>query len=87
LYDDSENKVITDQANDALKNAGVEVDMENHNAFEKAELEKTFTQAIKEKAAEKIIDKQNWEAESSKKSSKSSKSSSHSSSAHSSVHH
>jgi hypothetical protein len=81
LYDDSENKVITDQANDALKNAGVEVDMENHNAFEKAELEKTFTQAIKEKAAEKIIAKQNWEASKSKSSKSSSSSSSKKSSA------
>jgi hypothetical protein len=87
LYDDSENKVITDQANDALKNAGVEVDLENHNDFEKNELEKTFTQAMKEQKAEKIIAKQNWEAsksKSSKKSSSSSKSSSHKSS---STHH
>ena len=84
LYDDSENKVITDQANDALKNAGVEVDLENHNDFEKHELEKTFTQAIKEQKAEKIIAKQNWEAEKpmKKKSSSSSSSKKHSSSSH-----
>jgi hypothetical protein len=84
LYDDSENKVITDQANDALKNAGVEVDLENHNDFEKNELEKTFTQAIKEQKADKIVAKRNWEASkssSSKKSSSSSKSKSHHSSA------
>jgi len=92
LYDDSENKVITDQANDALKNAGVEVDLENHNDFEKKELEKTFTQAIKEQKAEKIIAKQNWEAsksKSSKKSSSSSKSSKKKSKSHksSSTHH
>ena len=85
LYDDSENTVITDQANDALKNAGVDVDMENHNAFEKAELEKTFTQAIKEQKDDKVVAKRNWEASKSKKSS-SSKSSSKKSSAHSSHH-
>ena len=78
--------MITDQANDALKNAGVEVDMENHNAFEKAELEKTFTQAIKEQKDDKVVAKRNWEASKSKKSS-SSKSSSKKSSAHSSSHH
>ena len=85
LYDDSENKVITDQANDALKNAGVEVDLENHNAFEKAELEKTFTEAIKEQKADKLVAKANWEAsksKSSKSSSSSSKSKSTSSSSH-----
>jgi hypothetical protein len=84
LYEDAENKVIADQANDALKNAGVEVDLENHNDFEKKELEKTFTQAIKEQKAEKIIAKQNWEAEKpqKKKSSSSSSSKKHSSSAH-----
>ena len=82
LYDDSENKVITDQANDALKNAGVEVDLENHNDFEKHELEKTFTQAIKEQKAEKIIAKQNWEAEKPR----AKKSSSSSSKKHSSAH-
>ena len=68
-------------------NAGVEADLENHNDFEKNELEKTFTQAMKEQKAEKIIAKQNWEAsksKSSKKSSSSSKSSSHKSS---STHH
>ena len=85
LYDDSENVVIADQANDALKNAGVEVDMENHNAFEKAELEKTFTQAIKEQKDDKVVAKRNWEASKSKKSS-SSKSSSKKSSAHASAH-
>jgi hypothetical protein len=85
LYDDSENNVIADQANDALKNAGVEVDLENHNDFEKHELEKTFTQAMKEQKAEKIIAKQNWEASKSKSSKKSSSSSSKSKS--SSTHH
>jgi hypothetical protein len=77
--------VITDQANDALKNAGIEVDMENHNAFEKAELEKTFTEAIKEQKADKLVAKANWEAsksKSSKSSSSSSKSKSKSSSSH-----
>jgi len=82
LYEDAENKVIADQANDALKNAGVEVDLENHNDFEKKELEKTFTQAIKEQKAEKIIAKQNWEAEKPR----AKKSSSSSSKKHSSAH-
>jgi hypothetical protein len=76
LYEDAENKVIMDQGNAALQNAGVEIDTENHNAFEKAELEKTFTQAIAEQKAEKAIAKANWEASKSKSSKKSSSSSS-----------
>ena len=84
LYEDAENKVIMDQGNAALTNAGVEIDTENHNAFEKAELEKTFTQAIAEQKAEKAIAKANWEASKSKSSKKSSSSSSKKSS---SSHH
>ena len=84
LYEDAENKVIMDQGNAALANAGVEIDTENHNAFEKAELEKTFTQAIAEQKAEKAIAKANWEASKSKSSKKSSSSSSKKSS---SSHH
>ena len=76
LYEDAENKVIMDQGNAALKNAGVEIDVENHNAFEKAELEKTFTEAIAEQKAEKAIAKANWEASKSSSSKKSSSSSS-----------
>jgi hypothetical protein len=70
-------------------NAGVEADLENHNDFEKKELEKTFSQAMKEQKAEEIIAEQNWEASKSKSSKKSSSSSKSSSKLHksSSTHH
>jgi hypothetical protein len=82
LYDDSESKVITDQANDALMNAGVEADLEKPQRLRKKELDKTFSQAMKEQKAEKIIAKQNWEASKSKSSKKSSSSSKSSSKSH-----